>query len=389
MKRKTRALITVMILLTLAACGQTDGEDDQDIAQSVAATQTKMAWETSLESVRQTEAAQEEEPAEAEVVEEQPPTPEPDVVHVLLPDMPNEAIASYMTDFNSSEFAADQVTYGDQFFINRYERPFTAEMEEYRGYLDIVRANLKYNPPWFYVEVFLAEPLPESSGALYAVELDLDVDNRGDFLILAAQPSGEDWTVEGLTVLEDSNEDVGGDLPLLTEELPADLAGDGYDREVVREGRGDDPDLAWIRRNPEDPACLEFAFKDELTGNTGFLWNAWSDEGLRDPALADYNDRFTFEEAGSPYPEHQFYPIQELNLVDSTCRSWYGFQPEGDEVGLCQIYTPGEGYRLCVSYTFGAGTFTQCNETCLPECPSHPGSVGSITYFCRRCKLPD
>jgi len=393
MKKWSPILILVLLVIFLSACGGAD-EIEDEVALRVAETQTKQAWEEEVESVQQTaeakantlqESEEPEDEPEPEDTQEPTDTPEPAIIHVAMPDTPAEKNNSWVTDFNSIDHAEEGYTYGDQFFINRYERPWTREMEEYRGYLDIIRANLKFNPPWFYVQVFLAEPLPDSSSAQYAVELDLDIDGRGDYLILVPQPTGEEWTVEGVRVLEDSNEDVGGESPLLTEELPEDFAGDGYDRVVFRSGRGEDPDLAWVRLNPEEPNSLEIAFKAELTGGTGYLWVIWADEGLRDPSLADYNDRFNFMEAGSPYPEHRYHPIQEIYLLDTTCRSWYGYEPAGDEIGICQIYDPGEGYRLCLTYNIGSTTITACSDVCAPECPPELPSG----YSCRPCTLPE
>lgn len=384
MKKLALFLLMTILLGSLSACGGKAGESDQDIAQSVAATQTKMAWEASVETARQTE--------EAAAAAEPEPTPEPEIVHLMLPDGPGDAFNSFLTDFNSIDYAEEGITYGDQFFMNRYERPFTVEMVEYRGYLDIIRVDLDFSPPWFYLNVHLADDLPESSGALYAVELDLDVDARGDYLIQAPlPPASGDWTVEGVTVREDSNEDVGGEVPLITEELPEDQQGDGFDLVIFDSGQGEDPDLAWVRRHPEDAKILQFAFKSDLAENTGFLWNVWADEGLRDPSLADYNDRFTFEQAGSPYPEHQFYPIQEISLLDSTCRSWYGFEPEGNEVGLCQVHTSGRGYKICLTYTTGRYSFTNCDTVCLEECPAGlPRRISdNMEMYCERCTLPD
>ncbi len=391
MKKWILIMILSLFVLTLSACGPAD-EVDVEVSLRVAETQTKMAWEAAVESAQQTAEAdpgtpdESEEPADSpqlEDTEEPADTPLPEIIHVVMPASPAEKNNSWVTDFNSIDHADDGFTYGDQFFINRYERPFVRGMGEYRGYLDIIRANLKFNPPWFYVQIFLATPLPETSAAQYAIELDLDIDGRGDYLILAPQPTGEEWTVEGVTVLEDTNEDVGGELPLLTEELPEGDAGDGYDRVVFEGGLGDDPDLAWVRLNPEEPNSLEIAFKAELTGGTGYLWVIWADEGLRDPGRADYNDQFTFPEAGSPYPEHRYHPIQEIYLLDTTCRSWYGFDPVGDEIGLCQIYEPGEGFRLCYNFLTHVGTY--CSPECMPECPDEI----SPPWFCQPCTMPE
>ena len=366
-------LMLVIFSLFIVACSGQDSEAVQDaVAQGVAATLTKEAWLDGLEEeAQQTE----------EVIETVTPSPEP-IIHEMIPGEPQEKANTYLTDFNSIDNAEAGFTYGDQFLINRFERPFTIEMEQYRGYLDIILANMMVNPPWIYVEIFLADQLPESSEAFYSIELDLDVDGRGDFLIQTRMPENEEWTVVGVRVFEDSDGDVGGENPVFSD--PADENITGYELVIFDEGRGDDPDLAWVRRNPDDETNFQIAFKVSLTDALGFLWSVWADEGLRDPALFDYNDRYSFEEAGSPYPEHEFHPIQAINLVDSTCRSWYGFEPEGDEPGLCQVYYkagPDKGWKLCYRVS---DTFSVCSDVCLIRCPRELPS----RWFCERCKLP-
>jgi hypothetical protein len=63
----------------------------------------------------------------------------------------------------------------------------------------------------------------------------------------------------------------------------------------------------------------------------------WSDEGVKDPGLFDYNDGFTPEQAGSPASGSSEYPLKELWGVDNTCRFTYGFEPDGSEPGVCPI----------------------------------------------------
>ncbi len=365
--------LAVLVCLALLISSCTGSSDADEIAASVSATQTKLAWEAGIEAVQ--EAA-----ATAETV----PTPEPVIVHVLVPGEPTEQSNTYVTDFNSIDFAEEGITYSDQFFINRYERPFTVEMQQYRGYLDLILTNLKVNPPWIYAVIFLADELPDVSEAIYSLEFDNDLDGRGDFLVLAAMPPDDQWTVAGVVVLEDTNNDVGGPNPVLTDP-PESVSSNGYESILFDAGLGNDPDLAWVRRSSTDPTSIEIALKQELVGAGGFFWSVWADEGLRNPALRDYNDRFTFESAGSPYPDHEFYPIQAINLVDSTCRSWYGLEPVGDEMGICQIYRPGEGSRLCYTYNFGNAPVTVCSDICSPECPEDLPSPWS----CQKCTLPE
>jgi len=56
-----------------------------------------------------------------------------------------------------------------------------------------------------------------------------------------------------------------------------------------------------------------------------------------DPGLFDYNDQYTFPFAGSPHSESPEYPLKDVAMIDSTCRSWYDMTPVGDEPGLCTI----------------------------------------------------
>jgi len=375
MRRKLFILFSIIIILALYACTGSSEEDDA-IAAGVAATQTKLAWEAGLESAGQTE--------EAQQAQEPEPTPEPVIVHVMLPGEPSELSNTFVTDFNSIDFADDGFTYSDQFFINRYERPFTVDMEQYRGYLDLILTNMKVNPPWIYAVIYLAEELPETSEAIYSLEFDVDLDGRGDFLVQAAMPPDDQWTVAEVVVLEDTNDDVGGPNPVLAD-IPTDVISDGFETVLFQDGQGDDPDLAWVRRSAEDPTSLEIALKQSVVGSGGFFWSVWADEGLRNPGLRDYNDVFSFQDAGSPYPEHQFHPIKEINLVDSTCRSWYGLDPVGDELGICQIYAPGEGYKLCYTFNTGDSAVTVCSDICSPECPPYLPSG----YSCQKCTLPE
>jgi len=376
-KRSLVVILTSIMMVVLTACGG-DNADDQAIAFAVAATQTKQAWEASLDEARQIEQTQA--PAD---------TPEPVIEHVMFPGEPTEKSNAFLTDFNSIDYADEGHTYSDQFIINRFERPFTVKMEEYRGYLDLVLANLKINPPWIYLDVFLAVELPESSAAMYSLELDVDLDGRGDYWIRAAMPADSNWTVDGVFVFEDSNDDVGGPNPVITDPPEDSESTNGYDLLLFQEGLGDDPDLAWVRRNPEDPTSLQIALKQSLIGSQGILWAVWADEGLRNPGLADYNDRFTFDQAGSPYPNHMYHPIQAINLVDSTCRSYYGFEPTGAELGLCQIYRTGTGWKFCVRLPDGESV---CVDTCggCPDVDLLNEIYGSRGYhfYCEKCDMP-
>ena len=225
MKRWRIAVVTITLMLLVAGCGGNSSEENA-IAAGVAATQTKQAWEEGLEAARQTEEAQD--PAEAEVAEV-------DIVHLQIPGEPTEKSNAYVTDFNSIDFANEGHTYSDQFLINRFERPFTVQMAEYRGYLDLILANLKINPPWIYADIYLAVELPESSSAMYSLEIDVDLDGRGDFWVRAAYPPGTEWTTDGVFVYEDSDDDVGGPSPVVADPPETSEGSNGYDLVLFQE----------------------------------------------------------------------------------------------------------------------------------------------------------
>lgn len=198
------------------------------------------------------------------------------------------------------------------------------------------------------------------------VELDTDRDGRGDFLVMAILPSDAAWTTDGVKVLADEDEDIGGLFPLYKEDPGPILT--GYELELFADGVGMDRDLAWARRDPTSRNQIQIAFKNSIVGEVGFLWSVWSDEGLRDPALFDYNDHFTFYDAGSPNKENFRYPVKAVALVDSTCRMWYGYIPGGFEPGLCfsgEMAVKRPGFGWCIP----AATNMGCSGSCVSECP--------------------
>ena len=207
---------------------------------------------------------------------------------------------------------------------------------EYRDYLDITGAELDLEAPWMYVTISLEGSPTSGPDAYYGVEIDLDIDGRGDWFIYGMSPPSTDWTTVGVFAHMDLDDDVGGSVPVRAD---AGIAGDdGYDELVFDEGRGDDPDAAWIRLNPDDPNSVQLAFKHSLIESDAyFMWGVWSDEGLHDMSMLDYNDEFTIAEAGSPSISSEHYPILALYLMDNSCRWGYGFEPDGTEPGVCYI----------------------------------------------------
>ncbi len=232
----------------------------------------------------------------------------------------------------------DRTNGGESFATNRFERPFNANsMDVYFPDLDITKARLFRDSQWIFVNILLIGP--NSAGGLqggYGAEFDLDLNGRGDVLIMAGKP-GPAWSTDRVRVWKDDNHDVGGAHPIQSD---APVNGDGYETLVFDQGVGADPDLAWARISPTDPNSAQLAFKRSLINDDdAYLWGAWAmNEATLNPAWFDYNDHFTAEQAGSPLLEvTQYYPIKAFAEVDNTCRWVVGFTPTGTEPGICPV----------------------------------------------------
>lgn len=379
-------LLIFFLALDLSACfpsADPGTEFDQQVQVEIKTTLTREAFVNSIDSARETEAIKNlptatEEPTITTSPTETPtlsPTPEP--LHKMIPGSPS-IVHTYISDFVSVDSAKEKTALGDSFAWSRLERPFTPKTMQYRNYLDIYQVNMQVADPWIYITFVLIGNLPAEGDIRYAVELDVNHDGRGDFLVSASLPPDKEWTTDGVQVLDDDDGDIGGLFPLYMEGPLQEL--NGYENILFKDGEGQDRDLAWVRRDPEKRNQIQIAFKDNLVGVIGFLWSAWTDEGLKDPAMYDFNDRFSFDEAGSPNKSNYRYPLKAVALVDSTCRSWYGYIPTGTEPGLC--FTGDQvqelpGYGWCEASAKSTGCE---NNPCILYCPRN--------RFCLPCKVP-
>jgi hypothetical protein len=264
------------------------------------------------------------------------------IAHLTKPaDVPPGRI-SWMWDRDSSASASQhQPGGGDDFSNNLYERPFSANTQErYYPDIDIQGASLSLDTTWIYVAITLKSPDPQSNSldGQYGVEIDLNLDGRGDVLVTAEKP-GTDWSTDRVKAYKDTNMDVGNKIPLKSD--PPQM-GDGYETIVFDQGLGADPDIAWARLSTSNANVVWIAFKKTLINNDGqFMWGAWAERMVKNPGWMDYNDHFTFEEAGSPLPGlTKYYPMKALAELDNTCRWTVGFQGTGKEPGICYIPPP-------------------------------------------------
>lgn len=298
---------------------------------------------TSAETTETTE----ETPTEvaAEAVESAPPTEvSPVIQHTDVPVGLPEKQSGQAADFNASKILESKaVIGGDRFTFEKFERPFNAStMDVYYSEIDIVNTLVYQDATWIYGIITLNQLQGNGlENVKYAIELDTDIDGKGDWLIIASKPSSTEWVVEGVQVFRDANKDVGGEQPMLTDNNPA--AGDGFETIIFDQGNGSDPDIAWVRISPNDPNTIELAFKQTtLESPERYLINMWAGTKLIDPALFDISDNFTHEQAGAADTGlNIFYPIKEVAEIDNSCRMAIGFKPTGKEDGLCESFVPG------------------------------------------------
>lgn len=342
--RKVKIVSGLVILIMLLMACNLPWDNDTDIA--IALTQTFAAASTEMEIARaalQSAATQPLEPSaptdemqpEEEAAPTETPSPTATIVHLTQPgDFPGGR-ESGMTDPDSSITAGqNRASRGENFAVNLFERPFSAEGMVYYPDLDIIYTTFNRSGDWMYVEITVQGTRDGRLQGTYGIELDLNLDGRGDWLILASDLQSA-WSTNGVRVWKDSNIDVGDGVAL---QADAPQSGNGYDQLVFDQGIGNDPDTAWARVDPTDPNSAQIAFKRGLINNDGeFLWGAWVDHGVKNPGWYDYNDHFTHDEAGSPLSGLPQYPLKALAEVDNTCRWTVGFTPSGGEPGLCPL----------------------------------------------------
>jgi len=283
-------------------------------------------------------------------------------------DLPGQR-ADQAGDVDSSPNAYKKlVSGGDVFVHGLYERPFNAEtMDKYFPYVDIVDTQGFMDDTWGYASITLVNT--DSDGHLpaqYAVELDLDRDGRGDWLIRTSNAASTQWSTQGVQAWKNSDGDIGGVAIMTADSTPR--GGNGYESLVFDQGNGTLTDGAWARIKPDDPKTLELAFKLSMLGNpSSYAMGSWAGT-IVDPAMFDYHDHMTHAQAGSPNPGYDVYPLKAMAEIDNTCRLAIGFAPTGKEPGLCATVQQREG---------------EGGVTCVPHrCPMYLLDLGCVTVFC-------
>lgn len=291
-----------------------------------------------------TKPATTEEATETEATESAPaaaPSSSPSIQHTDIPVSLPELQSGQAADFDSSKVLENKTPIGgDRFTFGRFERPFNANtMDVYYSELDIVNTEVFQDDLWIYGRLVIKDLGASSSTSKYAMEIDTDINGKAEWLIVTDKPSSTEWTVVGVRVYQDANQDVGGEFPTLTDNVSPNS--DGFETVFFDQGTGNNPDTAWARISPNDSNIIEFAvYRAAISKPERYLINYWAARAI-DPVKFDLNDSFTHEQAGAADSGlNIYYPIKALAEVDNSCRMAVGFKVTGTEPGLCDVFIP-------------------------------------------------
>ncbi len=343
MKRKTNSLILItgliVCMLVIQACNLPFGNatSEPELIPPVEPTRESEIFIPLVEGETKTEEPVVEAEETPEVTVEAP-TAEP-VVHNVTPAEPGW-VSKYFYDTDSSTTAASKsAAGGDDYYSNKYERPFSQTDMAYIPDLDIQKAEISSDNNFYYISITLKglNPTSNSLSGTYGAELDVDLDGRGDYLFYCDVPNFTEWKIDTVHAFKDNNNDVGGKTPT----YPDTSAGDGYETLIFSPSMLDDPDGLWCRQRQGSDLKVDLAIHKTLIGSPGqFAWGVWADLGLKQPGLFDYNDHFTFDQAGSAMAGNSYYPLKEIHSVDNTCREAFGFEPTEAISGMCFVPEP-------------------------------------------------
>jgi hypothetical protein len=344
--RKLTTLLSILAcLVTIMACSLPIGQKTETPTEEVIAPPVEETKESET-FIPLVEGGEEETEAETEapVVEEATATPEPPtatpIVHIVTPGEPSW-VSKYFYDTDSSTTAANKsAAGGDDYYDNKYERPFSQTDMVYYPDLDILKAEISHDDNFFYISITVKGLNPTTGGftGTFGAELDTDLDGRGDYLLYCDLPNFTEWKIDTAHAFKDTNNDVGAKVPTYPD---TSNPGDGFDQMIFAPSILDDPDGLWCRQRAGAEVKVDLAIHKPLVGNPGqFAWGVWTDLGLKQPGQFDYNDHYTFDQAGSPMAGNSYYPLKAIHSLDNTCREAFGFEPSVEIPGMCFVPTP-------------------------------------------------
>lgn len=264
------------------------------------------------------------------------------VVHTTIPSAGTSDRATAHDNENSLFFDTKKVKTGDEFYKNRFERPFTSVDMVYLPDLDIVNFSITSDENFFYIKISMVGP-DSGTQALtgyYGVEIDRNADGRAEILLTTRPPYTTEFSADNVAAYLDINSDVGGN----NINRPDDFGSNGFEaiifdlsQDVYPEG---DPDLVWVRQTTDsDLPAVEIAFEKWIfkDGKEAFMWSVLTNDIAIDPTTLYYHDHFTAEQAGAANTDDPNYPLKDLAAMDNTCRVPLGFQAAGNEPLGCYV----------------------------------------------------
>jgi hypothetical protein len=374
---RSRFVIFIMVLLFIVsiACGVSFDSGASKSPTMSPAEQTLQAIyaQDTMQALAASSNAQPAAPAAAPESSPQAPAAPTatSITHVKVPGNPGSPDVK-KDDINTSNTASDMTAVGDSYRLGNFERPFTQTVMDYSQQVDLLQVTLAKDPDFYIFDMTLvgSDPVKGYPAAHYAIEMDTDLDMRGDILLWVQGNGQKDWNIADVMVLQDSNDDVGGSRPVLPDTNP----GNGYDKVLLSADHLTDPDAAWQRMI--STGNIQLAVKTSLVGSPRFFFKAWADNGVADPAKFDYNDSYSEEQAGSPVKTSSLYPVGQIFLVDSTCWIAFNYEPKGTELGGC--------YQL-VQPTPVPTKKTPTKVPPPPTCSCSSGCSGLSQSCCAQC----
>lgn len=295
--------------------------------------------------------------------------PTDSVAHETIPGEGTSDRATAHDNDNAISYETKVVRSGDEFFRNRFERPFTANDMQYLPDLDIVNFSITSDDTFFYIKISFVglDAATQSLTGSYAVEIDRNADGRAEILLATKPPYTQEFSPDNVMVYLDLNSNVGGSKINRHDDFP----GDGFEADIFDMGKNiypeGDPDLAWVRQTTDGSLpAIEIAYKKWIfkDGKENFMWSVDSSATQIDPTKLYFQDAFTAEEAGAANNEDANYPIKALSAMDNTCRVPFGFNATGNEPLGCFVGTSDSEKQNAPSSEGPNSTCGQFGELC-------------------------
>ena len=348
--RKIIPLLLIIVILLLQACSE-------------AAPSTTIADTTEPTAIAS---------AAALVTPEIAPTTEATivpVVHTTIPSAGTSDRATAHDNENSLYFDTKKVKTGDEFYKNRFERPFTSVDMAYLPDLDIVNFSITSDEYFFYIKISMVglDSETQSLTGSYGVEIDRNADGRAEILLTTRPPYTAEFSADNVAAYLDINSDVGGS----NINRPDDFGGNGFEAIIFDLNQGvypeGGPDLVWVRQTKDsDLPAVEIAFEKWIfkDGKEAFMWSVLTSDIAIDPTTLYYHDHFTAEQAGAANTDDPNYPLKDLAAVDNTCRVPLGFQAFGNEPLGCYVKGGEVEVKATPSADGSTSTCRQFSELC-------------------------